>query len=90
MWKEDIYHLQDCTKMNYLMCESATEILKTAEKNETVFDTADIVQTELINPMNKIFGCDVFGFKSRTETKYAKIHCIVGCGFDIWLKYSLT
>ena len=40
MWKEEIYHLQDCIKMNYLMCESATEILKTAEKNETVFDTA--------------------------------------------------
>jgi len=40
--------------------------------------------------MNKKFGCDVFGLKSRTDKKYVKIHCMVGCPFDIWLKYSLT
>jgi hypothetical protein len=47
------------------------------------------VQKELIGPMNTKFEAVVFQLKVRTDKKYLKIHCLPGCPFDIWLKYTL-
>lgn len=39
--------------------------------------------------MNTKFEAAVFQLKVRTDKKYLKIHCLPGCPFDIWLKYTL-
>lgn len=52
MWKLGNYVIQPCLKMNYMMCEESTEILKVAEKNQTVFMSEEQVNKELIYAMN--------------------------------------
>jgi hypothetical protein len=84
------YKIEPCTKMHYLMCPDAIEVLKKADKIDTVYVSEEQVNRDLIDEMNIVFGDDVFIFKCRPGKKYMKIGCKrPGCPFDIWLKYTI-
>ena len=74
------------------MCPASVQVLREAEKANKVFDSIQDCETSLIEPMNKIFGSDVFYIRgTKAEMKYVKIGCkMKGCPFDIWLNYSLN
>jgi len=46
--------------MVYLMCKDSVMPAKQAEKSGVLYSSLEHANNELIKPMNKVFGADVF------------------------------
>lgn len=73
------------------MSDAAMKVAKDAEKSKTIFENAEHVQKELIDPMNAQFDADVFQLNVKTDKKYAKVICKVPkCPFSMWLHFKIA